>query len=117
MDSKKKNISLLLLAGFFFPQAANSMHYFIVPHTGDSEILSAHNFANPVYDYHTCDYHLTAIKFLIPKVGDSRDIYIPDLQQTKTFHYFSGHITKLAFNYTLRGPPRKVKSTVHTNNA
>lgn len=103
----KKHIALLLLAGFAFPQVANSVHYFVVPHHYNfEEEHFSKKVNNPAYDYHLCDYHLTGLTFIInPNILP--DLQVKFLEPKQLFTYKIGHEIALAFTYRLRGPPNE----------
>lgn len=104
MQSHKKYIALLLLLGFLFPQAANSAHYFLVSHADHKDLRFSADVKVPGFEFHSCDYKLSSIKFLIPEAG-FLTLDIPDISSEENFKYKPGYFTIYNYNYSLRGPP------------
>ncbi len=109
MCSQGKHIGLLLLAGFLFPQAANALHYFLLPHTLETTNSKTFSFVNPGgYEYHYCDYHLTGTDFAVIKEEQSPDNYVAGYALKQKEEYTSVYISRIYYNYKLRGPPAHI---------
>lgn len=110
MKCIKKHIASFLLLGFLFPQVANAVHYLIVPHEFTSEKSSKVVFSSPVYEYHSCDYHLSGIKFLVPTFDYSGEYKIPESKQEVVTRVFLLYPKKKSFHFSVRGPPYTIST-------
>lgn len=109
MKDCKKYIALFLFAGFSFPQVAKSVHYFVIPHYSKPITPGSHQLSVPIYDYHSCDYHLTGLNlilFLNYHSKNQKNV----VGTAQIFFYSFDHEIELAFNFQLRGPPSNSKS-------
>lgn len=109
MKCIKKHIASFLLLGFLFPQVANALHYLIIPHefTSEKQVV----FSSPVYEYHTCDYHLSGIKFLIPTFDHSGEYRIPESKQEAVTRAFLRYPKNKSFHFSVRGPPYTIRTS------
>ncbi len=105
MNCFKKHIASLFLLGFLFPQAANAIHHFAISHDYYAEGENKLSFTGPAYEYHSCDYHLSGVKFLIPEFEFLRKNIIPGPGQQVSVSIFMLLPDKVAFNFSVRGPP------------
>lgn len=104
MKGFKLHITLFFLCVFLFPQAANSVHYFVIPHSlgtpaGEEDVTTT------AYDYHFCEYQLTGWSFFIPTSSKVNFTPFPTQGKKPHFLYSFNLISELAFHYSLRGPP------------
>ena len=107
MNVFKTHIASLLLLGFLFPQVANAVHHFLIPHKTSVEEQSEPSYTVPAYDYHSCDYHLSGIKFVIPESVYREKKLIPEKRQEDIPTAFLLHTQKIAFNFSVRGSPEE----------
>lgn len=98
------HIALFLLTGFLFPQAANSVHYFIIPHTVPNAD-AGEELTLPAYEYHFCDYQISGWNFFISATGKMNSPHFSAKGVKPVFSYCVDLINELAFHYSLRGPP------------
>lgn len=104
MSVFKKYIAVLLLAGFLFPQAANSMHYFLFPHKISNHGKSL-KYQVPSYEFHHCHLNLHSLTYLLPLSNEFKKQIDQNHAVVQNFYYSLDHTVELAFNYRLRGPP------------
>ncbi|MCM4160131.1 hypothetical protein FHG64_09890 [Antarcticibacterium flavum] len=98
-------IAYFLLTGFLFPQAANAMHYLLIPHSSQDSTGESYELASPPYDYHTCDYQFNSLKYFL-NFDQPFDIpAVPLNKEEEKYFYSISFINELAFHYSLRGPP------------
>jgi hypothetical protein len=104
MNCLKKHIATILLLGFLFPQVANAVHYLLVPHDyypqQENLLISG-----PVYEYHSCDYHFSGIKFLTPEINYSENVNLPEGQKELLIPYVPIIYKGVSFYFRVRGPP------------
>lgn len=101
-----KYISVLMLAAFLFPQAANAMHHFLVPHAGYFPSSASFNFdASGIYEYHECDYHFTGTDSALTVADTAEKNILPKIHLQQITWYDNNYILQLCHHYYLRGPP------------
>ncbi|WP_029036433.1 hypothetical protein [Salinimicrobium xinjiangense] len=109
MLKQGKYISFLMLAAFLFPQAANAVHYFLVPHIEYTSKQADYNFDAPgIYEYHECHYHFTGTGPAFMVADTAEKIIIPEIHLQQHKPYSTTHILKLNYRYFLRGPPSAI---------
>lgn len=107
MRDIKKYIALILLSGFLFPQAVNSIHYFVVPHKYPSEDGRNKSFSASSYEYHSCDYQLNGFKYNLPPVFGEDFIKGFNNKNRQDLQVNPVYFPVTAYHYSLRGPPLK----------
>lgn len=110
MNSFKRHIASLLLVGFLFPQIANAVHYLVVPHGLFEQQENRHLISGPAYEYHSCDYHISGIKFLLPNIEYSGRLNTPEERKELLISQVSRISEEAAFHFLVRGPPRADKN-------